>query len=89
MFTKRGSAATIVLPARGPKSMDKGTLLGFYEITGPQVGRVRPLFRTEDATRALFDVSADGQRFVIPFAPEQKSSQPLTLIHNWTAAIRK
>jgi len=55
-----------------------------------QVGAVRPLFRPASTlVSARYDVAADGQRFLVAAAPEQKSSQPLTLIANWPAALKK
>jgi len=37
----------------------------------------------------MYDVSADGQRFLVATAPDQKSSPPLTLVENWTALLKK
>jgi hypothetical protein len=34
-----------------------------------------------------FNVSADGQRFLLSSAPDQQSAEPLTLILNWQAAL--
>jgi len=56
------------------------------------VGAVRPLFRFGSAPVGpgfQYDVSSDGQRFLVAVVPEQKSSQPLTLIANWPAALKK
>jgi hypothetical protein len=36
-----------------------------------------------------YDVSADGQRFLVAATREQKSSAPLTLVQNWTALLKK
>jgi serine/threonine protein kinase/Tol biopolymer transport system component len=55
-----------------------------------EVGQVRALFgpiTTWGSGR--YDVSADGQRFLIVPVPEAKSSEPLTLIQNWTAGLKK
>ena len=58
---------------------------------GIEVGGVKPLF----ATRIVFaggyqyDVSADGQRFLIDTAPEQATSSPITVVLNWTAGLKK
>jgi len=54
--------------------------------SAPQVERTQPLFSLGDA--AQFDVSADGQRFLIE-APAESGVEPLTLVQNWTAALRK
>jgi eukaryotic-like serine/threonine-protein kinase len=37
----------------------------------------------------MYDVSPDGQRFLVAAPPEQKSSAPLTLVENWTALVTK
>jgi Tol biopolymer transport system component len=37
----------------------------------------------------LYDVSSDGQRFLVAAPREQTSSAPLTLIQNWTALLKK
>jgi eukaryotic-like serine/threonine-protein kinase len=58
---------------------------------GIEVGAVKPLF----ATRIVFagsyqyDVSADGQRFLIDTSPEQATSSPITVVLNWTAGLKK
>jgi Tol biopolymer transport system component len=38
---------------------------------------------------AAFDVSADGQRFLVDTATGDESSPPLTLIADWTALLKK
>ena len=58
-----------------------------------EVGAVKPLFR--DAHVAFtgvgyqYDVSADGQRFLINTSPEQATSAPITVVLNWTAGLKK
>jgi hypothetical protein len=53
-----------------------------------EVGQVRPLFSAID-TIPLYDVSADGQHFLLRTFPEEKSHDPLTLVQNWTAGLKK
>jgi Tol biopolymer transport system component len=52
-----------------------------------EVGQVRKLFDVAVATSG-YDVSADGQKFVLA---DQRSGAtvPLTLVQNWTAALKK
>ena len=58
--------------------------------TGFEVGAVTPLFRTRIApTRYEYDVTADGQRFLINTLPEQTTSSPITVVLNWIAELRK
>jgi serine/threonine protein kinase/Tol biopolymer transport system component len=56
-----------------------------------QVGAVKPLFGTQAAPggRNRYDVSPEGQRFLINTAPEQTSSSPITIVLNWTAGLKK
>ena len=56
-----------------------------------EVGAVKPLFATRIATGGSYqyDVSADGQRFLINTAPEQATSAPITVVLNWTAGLKK
>jgi hypothetical protein len=50
----------------------------------------RPLFAATVRTvlglsRRQYDVSADGQRFILNAALEEQASVPITLVQNWTA----
>ena len=59
---------------------------------GFDVGVVKQLFATRIVTFAGFyqyDVSADGQRFLINTTPEQTASAPITVVLNWTAGLKK
>jgi eukaryotic-like serine/threonine-protein kinase len=58
---------------------------------GPvEVGQIHALFGLPNlGVNAVYDVSADGQRFLHPVAAEQKSAEPLTLIENWLMALEK
>jgi Tol biopolymer transport system component len=52
-----------------------------------EVGAVRSLFAINESGPPMFDVTADGQRFLRFTFPEQKSAQPLTLIQNWASGL--
>jgi eukaryotic-like serine/threonine-protein kinase len=56
-----------------------------------EVGAVKPLFatRTTFGFRYSYDVSPDGQRFLINTVPEQATSAPITVVLNWTAGLKK
>ena len=56
-----------------------------------EVGQSRPLFqaRPVSAFGNLFDVSADGKRFLIPTSTEPGNAEPITLVVNWTAELKK
>ena len=55
-----------------------------------EVGAVRALFETRPYRTggAAFDVSADGQRFIIKYAQEQPTAA-ITLVVNWTSELKK
>ena len=38
---------------------------------------------------ANWNVTADGQRFLINTTPEQTASAPITVVVNWTAGLKK
>jgi Tol biopolymer transport system component len=56
-----------------------------------EVGAVKPLFVTRIATRGSYqyDVSPDGQKFLVDAAPQQAMSSPITIVLNWTAGLKK
>lgn len=61
--------------------------------TGLRVGAVRPLFqmRTTSDIRGgyFYDVSADGQRFLVNVSDDDPAAAPLTLVLNWPALVRQ
>jgi Tol biopolymer transport system component len=61
-------------------------------VTGGQfeVGDVKPLFNVAwpPATRAVYDVTPDGQRFLANIADAGSTARPITLISNWPAKVR-
>jgi Tol biopolymer transport system component len=55
-----------------------------------EVGRVRKLFGGVVTGRGYtYDVTADGQRFIVVEDQGAKEVPPLTLLQNWTAALKK
>jgi Tol biopolymer transport system component len=61
-----------------------------------EVGDVRPLFDTRRASPTLFggpawmyDISPDGQRFLVNTLAEEAASVPITLVVNWPALLKK
>jgi serine/threonine protein kinase/Tol biopolymer transport system component len=57
-----------------------------------EVGAVRPLFDTHALTigntGSMYDVSPDGQRFLVNTLPEEAAPAPITLVVNWPALLR-
>ena len=54
-----------------------------------EVGAVRSLGIPVRAGNYRYDVSLDGQRFLVAAPREQKSPAPLTLVQNWTTLLKK
>ena len=56
------------------------------------IGRVQPLFRANPvpyAPECMYDVAPDGKKFVIATVARDQGSQPLTLVINWPALLKK
>jgi eukaryotic-like serine/threonine-protein kinase len=73
----------------------------FYELNGTlmaaevsirggsiEVGAIRSLGIPVTWPHYRYDVSADGQRFLVATPREQKSQAPLTLVQNWKALLK-
>jgi hypothetical protein len=55
-----------------------------------ELGTVRPLFGPLPAgTSYQYDVSPDGLRFLALMPNEQAAPEPLMLVQNWTAGLKK
>src|SRR5215471_2025273 len=56
-----------------------------------RLGVPQPLFHAEPIERLgpMYDVSADGKKFIITKLNASEEGRPLTLVQNWTAEIRK
>jgi len=56
-----------------------------------EVGAVRALFevRPGGGGGSFYDVSADGQRFLINTANQEAAPSPITIVMNWAAGLRK
>ena len=73
-----------------------GRLMAAQVKTDPafDVETPRPLFATNvrnfvGLSRRQFDVTADGQRFILNAAVEEQGAAPITLLQNWTAKAPK
>jgi Tol biopolymer transport system component len=56
---------------------------------GLRVGTPKALFQLPEGTAFNWDVSADGERFLLNVPVIKSSSVPLSLVVNWTAGLRK
>jgi hypothetical protein len=55
-----------------------------------EVGATRPLFEIRPGGLGnVYDVTTDGQRFLVNTAVEQQITSPITLVLNWTADLKK
>jgi dipeptidyl aminopeptidase/acylaminoacyl peptidase len=55
-----------------------------------EVGRTQPLFEIRPQRPGnVFDVTPDGQRFLVNTAPQTQNSTPMTLVVNWPAELKK
>jgi eukaryotic-like serine/threonine-protein kinase len=58
-----------------------------------EVGSAMPLFNDTFSTLSFFnreyDVSANGQRFIVLASPADTRNTPLTVVVNWTARLKK
>ena len=64
------------------------------EVAGFEAGAVRPLFAVRPRPMVTlgdypYDVSADGQRFLVNTLVEETTSSAITLVVNWTAGLKK
>ena len=56
---------------------------------GLEIGAVRPLFGTLPTNGYQYDVSPDGQRILAVMPGLDTAPEPLTLVQNWTEALKK
>jgi eukaryotic-like serine/threonine-protein kinase len=56
---------------------------------GLRVGAPKPLFPLPEGTSPFWDVSGNGERFLLNVPVIKSSSIPLSLVVNWTAGLRK
>jgi Tol biopolymer transport system component len=56
-----------------------------------EVGTVKPLFDMHvfNGLRYPYDLTPDGQRFLLSTVPGQASSAPITVVVNWLAGLKK
>ena len=58
---------------------------------GLEIGAARPLFQARPVVGpgGGYDAASDGKRFLFDTEPEQASGEPITLVVNWTADLRR
>ena len=54
-----------------------------------EVGTATPLFASTAQGDAAYDVTLDGKRFLMTTPSDEQRPVPVTLVLNWTAALKK
>ncbi len=54
-----------------------------------EVTKVEALFATQLTNASSYDVSPDGRRFLLLTRPDEENSEPLTVVQNWTAGMKR
>src|SRR5688572_33289152 len=58
-----------------------------------EAGQPKELFQTSAADlpdwMGVYDVTADGKRFLIISAQQESTASPITVVQNWTAGVKK
>jgi serine/threonine protein kinase/Tol biopolymer transport system component len=73
-------------------TLDNKLMVSEVNVNGEtvEIGSARSLFEIRPGGPGnIYDVSADGQRFLVNMAVEQQITAPLTLVLNWTADLKK
>lgn len=52
-------------------------------------GAPAPIFRNDSIMNDVFDVTADGQRFIVSSSAAQTQTMPFTVVVNWTADLKR
>jgi Tol biopolymer transport system component len=73
-------------------SLDSKLMVSQVAVQGDtlEVGAAQSLFEVRPGGPGnIYDVTADGQRFLVNVAVEQQITSPITLVLNWTADLKK
>lgn len=60
-----------------------------FQVGVPKVLFQTPVLGANDLIGSSWDVSPDGQRFLVNTAAEQQNAAPLTVLTNWQAKLKK
>jgi Tol biopolymer transport system component len=86
-WRRDGKELFYISPERKVMAVDIKTDSSTFEAGAPKA-----LFQTRlpgyPAPRNYYDVSADGQRFLINNLPEEATSTPISVVVNWTSDLR-
>jgi Tol biopolymer transport system component len=92
-FTPRwrrdGKELFYLTPDRRIMSVDVRAAGATFEVSTAKALFEAPVDAVTAAVTNRYDVSADGQRFLINAAVENTTSAPITVVVNWTAGLKK
>ena len=71
----------MAVPVKEGTSFDAGTAVALFQATPCQPVLVHDMF--------VYDVGRDGQRFLINTPVKQADTQPLSVVLNWAAGIKR
>ena len=87
-WCKDGKELCYLAPDRKLMAVDVKTASARLE-----AGQPKELFQTSAADAAVgngvYDVTADGKRFLIVSAQQESAVSPITVVQNWTAGLKK
>jgi len=87
-WRRDGKELFFIAPDRKLMAVDVKLEGSLFEAGVPKV-----LFQTNVPSypnpRNVYDVSADGQRFILVTPPEETSSTPITVVANWTTDLKR
>ena len=87
-WCKDGKELCYLAPNRKLMAVDVKTASAVLE-----AGQPKELFQTSAADlpewMGVYDVTADGKRFLIISAQQESTASPITVVQNWTAGLKK
>jgi eukaryotic-like serine/threonine-protein kinase len=81
MFYLSSDDKIMAIPVTAGANFDSGTPVALFQATAWQPVSSRDLF--------VYDVSRDGQRFLINTQVRQAETAPMSVVLNWTATLNR
>jgi serine/threonine protein kinase/Tol biopolymer transport system component len=81
LFYLSSDSKIMAVPVAEGKNFDAGAPVALFQVS--------PREPTGTSEQAFYDVSRDGQRFLINMEARQTGVEPMTLILNWAAKLKK
>ena len=83
LFYYAADERLMAVPIKGDAAVEVGTAVPLFEarmLNGPNIAT---------GIKQQYDVTRDGQRFLIDVPLDETESSPITVVLNWTAGLRK